>query len=87
MVNNRPEGEEPGQPPASEIEAEARRVGLAYRHIPVVPGQGTKAQARELAAFVAEAGGPVVGFCRTGGRAANLWKMAREGEAPHAVRP
>ena len=35
IVNNRPDGEEPGQPESAEIEAAARAAGLDYRHIPV----------------------------------------------------
>ena len=33
IVNNRPDGEEPGQPAGAEIEAAARAAGLAYRPI------------------------------------------------------
>ena len=35
IVNNRPDGEEPGQPSGAEIEAAAVAAGLEYRHIPV----------------------------------------------------
>src|SRR4030095_6323279 len=34
IVNNRPDGEEPGQPAGAEIEAAARAAGIDYRHIP-----------------------------------------------------
>ena len=78
IVNARPDGEAPGQPTSKEIEAEAKRHGLTYCHIPVVPGQMTSEQARALDRALAEAGGPVVGFCRSGNRAANLWKLARQ---------
>ncbi len=77
IVNARPDGEEPGQPTSSEIEAEAKRHGLAYWYIPVIPGTLTEDQARALEQALAEAGGPVVGFCKSGNRAGNLWKLAR----------
>jgi sulfide:quinone oxidoreductase len=77
IINNRPDGEGPGQPSSIEVEAEARRHGLLYRHIPVVPGEATEADARSVAAAVNEAGGPVLAFCRTGNRSAALWKAAR----------
>ncbi|MEO7504197.1 MAG: TIGR01244 family sulfur transferase [Sphingomicrobium sp.] len=77
IVNARPDGEEPGQPTSSEIEAEARRHGLAYWHIPVVAGAPTEEQARALDQALAEAGGPLVGYCKSGNRAGNLWKLAR----------
>ena len=38
IVNNRPDGEEPGQPARAEIEAAARAAGLDYRHIPIAGG-------------------------------------------------
>lgn len=78
LVNNRPDGEEPGQPSSAEIEAAAKRHGLTYRHIPIVPGQAGEEQARALAAALRDAEGPVVAFCRTGHRSAGLWKMAQQ---------
>ena len=81
IVNNRPDGEQDGQPTSAEIEAAATAAGLAYRHIPVVPGKIT---AKEIAATrkaLAEIPGPVLGFCRSGTRAVSLWALARAGEA------
>lgn len=77
IVNNRPDGEAPDQPPSAEIEAEARRLGLDYAYIPVVPGQLGEEHARALNRFLESAGRPVLGFCRTGNRAAQVWKLAR----------
>ena len=76
IINNRPDGEGPDQPSSAELEAAATRHGLAYGHIPVVPGQATEEQARAFAAALREAEGPVVAFCRTGNRSTGLWKMA-----------
>jgi hypothetical protein len=39
IINNRPDGEVPGQPTSAEIEAAAAALGLGYRHIPVASGQ------------------------------------------------
>jgi len=75
IVNNRPDGETPDQPPSQEIEAAAKRLGLAYAHIPVVPGEICGAQAQGLDDFLAQAQGPVLGFCRTGTRAVQLWAL------------
>ena len=77
IINNRPDGEGPDQPSSDQLEAAARRHGLAYHHIPVVPGEATEADARAFAAAVEEADGPVVAFCRTGNRAAALWKATQ----------
>ncbi len=77
IVNNRPDGEEPGQPRSAEIEAEAKRLGLDYRHIPVVPGRMRDAESNALAETVAAADGPVFAFCRSGARSAQLWERSR----------
>ena len=78
IINNRPDAEAPDQPSSAELEAEAKRHGLAYWHIPVVPGQATEEDARVFAAALCEADGPVVVFCRTGNRSTGLWKMAQQ---------
>jgi uncharacterized protein (TIGR01244 family) len=77
IINNRPDGEAPGQPCSLELETEARRHGLAYWHVPVVPGGMTEKDVRAFAAALDEAGGPVLAFCRTGNRSAGLWKAAQ----------
>ena len=78
LINNRPNGESPDQPSSDKLQAEAQRHGMGYRHIPVVPGQATDEDARAFADAVRQSDGPVVAFCRTGGRAAALEKMARQ---------
>ena len=40
LVNNRPDGEEPGQPLAGEIEEAAAAAGIAYRFVPIFRGIG-----------------------------------------------
>jgi uncharacterized protein (TIGR01244 family) len=73
IVNNRPDGEEPGQPLNAEIEAASRAAGLAYHHIPVAGGIQTEAIER-MAAALEE--GKLLAFCRSGTRSAWLWAMA-----------
>lgn len=80
LINNRPDGEAPDQPSSDELQAEAQRHGMGYRHIPVVPGQATDADARAFAEAIRDSDGPVVAFCRTGGRSAALQKMAHQGD-------
>lgn len=76
VINNRPDGEEPGQPSSDEMQAAAVRAGLRYWHIPIVPGAATECDARNFAAALRAIDGPAVAFCRTGNRSAGLWKMA-----------
>ena len=77
IVNNRPDGEAPDQPSSLELEAEAKRAGLAYWHVPVVPGAMTDKEVSAFAAALGEADGPVLAFCRTGNRSAALWKASQ----------
>lgn len=78
IINARPDDEEPGQPSSAELEAEAKRHGLAYMHIPVVPGQAKAEDAARFAEAVSQCDGKVVGFCRSGARAAGLWELANK---------
>lgn len=76
IINNRPDGEEPGQPPADAIEAAARAAGLAYVHIPVRGGP-TPQQVEEVRQAVADADGPVLAFCRSGTRSIITWSLGQ----------
>lgn len=78
IVNNRPDGEEPGQPTSSQLEAEANRLGLRYRHIPIAHGEIREDDARALNDVLEGEEGPTLGFCRSGARSSNLWKLARQ---------
>ena len=64
VINNRPDGEETGQPAAAEIAAAAGAAGIAYRAIPVAGGF-SQPQVEEMAEALASAEGPVFAFCRT----------------------
>ena len=74
IVNNRPDGEEPGQPSSAEIEAAARDAGLDYRHIPIAGGFAPE-QVEAMAEALEQ--GPVLAFCRSGTRSTFLWALAR----------
>ena len=80
IVNARPDSEEPGQPSSAEVQAAARRLGLEYVHIPVVPGQITDEQIAAFAKALSEKPGPVLAYCKTGTRAASLWALSRAGQ-------
>ena len=75
IVNNRPDGEEPGQPSAAEQAAIARANGMDYAHIPVtVPGM-TEAHVRDFQAALGRADGPVLAHCKSGTRSLLLWTI------------
>jgi uncharacterized protein (TIGR01244 family) len=78
LINNRPDGEGGGaQPPGASIEQAARAAGLGYIYLPVVSGALTAAQAVALKQALAKAPAPVLAFCRSGARSANLYMMAQ----------
>lgn len=84
IVNNRPEGEEPGQPTGEEIETAATAAGIAYRAIPVTHAGFSANQLTEMNAALDAANGPVLAYCRSGTRSTYLWALARaqRGDAP-----
>ena len=86
IVNNRPDGEEPGQPTGAEIEAAALGAGLAYRHIPF-QGLPPAPAIEAVRLALAEAEGATLLFCRSGTRSTWVWALARvrEGDDPEAL--
>ncbi|MXP40067.1 TIGR01244 family phosphatase [Altererythrobacter soli] len=77
IINNRPDGEAPDQPPGSEIEAAARAAGIDYVAIPVSPGGFDEGQVRAMADALANADGKVLAYCRSGTRSTLLWALAQ----------
>ena len=73
VVTNRPDGEEEGQPTAEELGVAARDAGLAYVHIPVAGGIWPQDIAA-LAEILESAEGPVLAFCKSGGRSKRLYE-------------
>lgn len=75
IVNNRPDGEERGQPTSAEIAAEAEAAGVAYSFIPVAAGL-TQDQVDAMAVAL-DRPGRTLAFCRSGTRSTLLWALAR----------
>jgi len=80
IINNRPDGEAEDQPRSQDLAAAAERLGLAYRHIPVVSGKVTDEDAAAFGQALGKVRGPVLAFCRTGTRSTTLWALS---EAAH----
>jgi uncharacterized protein (TIGR01244 family) len=82
LVNNRPDGEEDGQPLASEIEEAAAEAGIAYRFVPIIRGIGPADVEAMQEALQAAKHGKLLAFCRSGTRSALVAALAkREGGA------
>jgi uncharacterized protein (TIGR01244 family) len=77
IVNNRPDGEDVGQPEGDEIEAAAQAAGIEYRHVPIARGLGPSdiEAMREAINSVGE--GKLFAFCRSGNRSVLSWAVAR----------
>ena len=77
IVNNRPDGEDVGQPKSADIEQAARDAGIAYRHVPIARGMGPS-DVEAMRAAIHDAGdGTLFAFCRSGNRSALAWAVAR----------
>ncbi|MGH1557492.1 TIGR01244 family sulfur transferase [Caulobacter segnis] len=76
VINNRPDGEDPGQPSSAAMEAAARAAGLDYLYAPVRGGP-TPDQVEAVRAAVEAAGGPVLAFCRSGTRSIVTWSIGQ----------
>jgi uncharacterized protein (TIGR01244 family) len=70
IVNNRPDGEEPGQPFASDIEEAAAQAGVTYHFVPIIRGIGPADVDEMQKAWHEAEGGKLLAFCRTGNRSA-----------------
>jgi uncharacterized protein (TIGR01244 family) len=77
VINNRPDGEGgDSQPLNAELERAAQAAGLAYTYLPVVAGQITMEQVQAFAGTLSQAQQPVLAFCRSGARSAQLAQFA-----------
>lgn len=76
IVNNRPDGEQPGQPTSDEIAAAAAGNGLEYVYLPVKSGGITAENLQDFHDKCAHLEGPVLMYCRSGARCAMLWQLA-----------
>jgi uncharacterized protein (TIGR01244 family) len=84
IVNNRPDGEEPDQPLASDIEVAAQQAGIAYRFVPIIRGIGPADVEAMQEAWRDAEGGKLLAFCRSGTRSALACALAHREEGASA---
>lgn len=75
IICNRPDGEGADQPTFKEIEAIAKKTGLAVAYIPATAGRVQDAEADAFDKAMRELPGPVLAYCRTGTRSITLWSL------------
>jgi uncharacterized protein (TIGR01244 family) len=80
IVNNRPDGESPGQPAGAEIEAAAKAAGLDYYFIPLGRDGVSPDMVEQTKSVLKGSAGPVFCFCRSGTRSTTLWALSQAGE-------
>jgi uncharacterized protein (TIGR01244 family) len=87
IINNRPDGEDPGQLPADEARQLSAAHGIAYHHIPFVGATLTSADIDAFDAVLKNSAQPVVAHCRSGTRSTIIWALTRmrAGEDPAAL--
>lgn len=81
VMCNRPDGEEPGQPPLDTLRRAAEEAGLSFHHVPVSGGAFPEAAIAEFRRIRREASGPVMAYCRSGTRSITLDTLAN----PHGL--
>lgn len=87
IVNNRPDGEDPGQLPAAEARRIAEARGISYHHIPMTAATLSRGDVDAFAAVLGSAAQPIVAHCRSGTRSTLLWALTRmrQGADPFAL--
>ena len=87
IINNRPDGEEPGQVDGQAIEEAAREAGLDYIAIPIGQGGFSEPQVSAMSDAVGNASGQVLAYCRSGTRSTFLWSLsqASQGTEPDRI--
>lgn len=76
LINNRPDGETPGQMSDAQAAEAAAAAGMAYVSIPFVGGPRTEHVEATMEALEAHPG-PVLAFCRSGNRSITVWALAQ----------
>ncbi len=82
IVNNRPDGEEDGQPLWADIKNEANRVGLNFINLPVVDVAQTPKVVEQADRIIKDANDPVLLYCRSGTRCTQIWALTQIGKRP-----
>lgn len=82
IINNRPDGEVPGQPTNAAIESAAIAAGLAYHHLPITSGNLPMEAIEQTKQLINEIEGPTFAFCRSGTRSITLWALSQKDQQP-----
>ena len=79
IIDNRPDGEEPGQLNAAGMQALAAAHGMSFAHVPTVGGKISDGDVAGMADALMRLEGPILAYCRTGTRSTTLWALPQAG--------
>jgi len=82
LINNRPDGEDSHQPAGALIAAAAEAVGLEYHYMPVTAASFPGPDLEAMSDLCDDSKRPVLAFCRSGTRCANLWVAGLADSSP-----
>ena len=78
VICNRPDSEDGAAHPGHTLmESEARKLGLEYAYLPVIPGQINDEHVAQFKTLIDKLPGPVLGYCRMGIRSKTLYERSR----------
>ena len=78
IMNNRPDGEAPGQPLNADLQKVAEELGMTYVFVPIIPNALTREDVETFAKTCDELDRPLLIFCRSGARSTRVWEMAED---------
>jgi sulfide:quinone oxidoreductase len=84
ILCNRPDAEDPGQPPLADMQRAAEAAGLQFGYLPTAFSRLTAQQLADFALLMSSLPAPVFAYCRTGRRSAAFWANAQLGKMPRA---
>jgi uncharacterized protein (TIGR01244 family) len=82
VIDNRPDGEIPGELHAAAMQTAAKALGLTFVINPVISGALTLDNVLAQKAALESAGGPVLAYCASGNRSSVVWALAHAGKRP-----
>ena len=78
VICNRPDSEDGGvHSDHNLLEEAAKKLGLEFAYLPVVPGQMNDTNVADFKAIIDKLPGPTVGYCRMGMRSKALYERSR----------
>ena len=82
VIDNRPDGEIPGELHAAAMQTAAEALGLTFVINPVIGRALTLENVLAQRAAMESASGPVLAYCASGNRSSVVWALAHAGKRP-----